>query len=168
MKSLIHKPLSLITKTRIRGLDAFNTAGPPCGEPHAAAARPGPACASCPRRCAAEPPAGPHRRGTPHRCPCPRAPPPYPTLALVLCPARAPATPLRPGRGPAPPRRRPAPAGEARRRRGLAWPRAGHGPSGRSRGGGSWELGRRPLASGARLSAPLLCFFYLLFLADNS
>ena len=24
MKSLIHKPLSLITKTRIRGLDAFN------------------------------------------------------------------------------------------------------------------------------------------------
>ena len=26
MKSLIHKPLSLITKTRIRGLDAFNGA----------------------------------------------------------------------------------------------------------------------------------------------
>ena len=25
MKSLIHKPLSLITKTRIRGLDAFTS-----------------------------------------------------------------------------------------------------------------------------------------------
>jgi len=28
MKSLIHKPLSLITKTRIRGLDAFTTPTP--------------------------------------------------------------------------------------------------------------------------------------------
>ena len=29
MKSLIHKPLSLITKTRIRGLDAFNRVASP-------------------------------------------------------------------------------------------------------------------------------------------
>ena len=29
MKSLIHKPLSLITKTRIRGLDAFTAPTPP-------------------------------------------------------------------------------------------------------------------------------------------
>ena len=28
MKSLIHKPFSLITKTRIRGLDAFTAASP--------------------------------------------------------------------------------------------------------------------------------------------
>jgi len=36
MKSLIHKPLSLITKTKIRGLDAFTKAGR-----HAAAAKKG-------------------------------------------------------------------------------------------------------------------------------
>ena len=30
MKTLIHKPLSLITKTRNRGLDAFNRTSGPC------------------------------------------------------------------------------------------------------------------------------------------
>ena len=109
----------------------------------------------------AAPPILPHRRRTPRAAALAPAPPRTPPGARAPGPRRA--RPARPPLAHTPAAARPAASPAGRRRRGpKPRPRRPPGLLAARAGEAGEQLGRRPLTSGARLSAPPFLLFYFI------